>query len=389
MLHGYLSRVYTDLLSLPMSAEEWGELAFSCRHPRAWRYCTYCPRQQHLGRHRDAPRVTEQHRPWTIYGFQQRLRCKRTGPPGQSLRQPRKKCQACTQLYEILITCEGESKISPFNFSLFSLNQNKLAWQLRANWVLTKTGMKMTRWSVPLFLLMGGEKKNPSSENWIEDESSVALLKKKSILVMQVGRRNTAKTNARNPKVFNERQQHPLPLLQWSLLPDCLKSNYSRLFNSSARPQWDKHPLFRLASPLPLEGSGGLFMMSSHGQGHVINYSTETSWGLWGPPAYAGGEAVGVRYCILNSSLKEMFLSLKADNNVQKSSIFTIFCANQTAPMCENCRSSFTSCSWSWNGRKRDDSIPARCHSRLRPSTSALCFHLTSAGIQHPETRWG
>lgn len=73
------------------------------------------------------------------------------------------------------------------------------------------------------FLLMGGKKKekrkkkNPSSENWIEDESSVALQKKKkkkSNLVMQVGRRNTAKTNARNPKVFNERQQHPLPLLQ-------------------------------------------------------------------------------------------------------------------------------------------------------------------------------
>lgn len=125
-------------------------------------------------------------------------------------------------------------------------------------------------------------------------------------------------------------------------------------------------------------------MMSSHGQGHVINYSTETSWGLWGPPACAGGEAVGVRYCILNSSLKEMFLSLIADNNVQKTAFLPLSVLNKQPPCVKTAAPVFT---WSWNGRKRDDSIPARCHSRLCPSASALCFHLTSAGIQHPETR--
>lgn len=59
------------------------------------------------------------------------------------------------------------------------------------------------------------------------------------------------------------------------LLPACLKSNYSRLFNSSARSLWDKYTLFRLASPLPLDGSEGLFKIYPHGLGHVINYSTE------------------------------------------------------------------------------------------------------------------
>lgn len=100
-----------------------------------------------------------------IYWLQQRLRCKRTGGHGWSFRQPWKKCQVCIQLYKILITCEGESKISPSNFSLFSLNQNKLAWQPKANWIIIKAGMKMKHRSVPLFYI-NVKKKEPNKLDW-------------------------------------------------------------------------------------------------------------------------------------------------------------------------------------------------------------------------------
>lgn len=118
---------------------------------------------------------------------------------------------------------------------------------------------------------------------------------------------------------FMKDSNTPLLLLQWSLLPACLKSNYSRLFNSSARSPWDKQTLFRLASPLPLDGSAGLFVLYSHGLGHVINYSTEQrllmetsqAFGGWGGWAcvYTGGTTLVVRYSLSKSSLKEMCLS--------------------------------------------------------------------------------
>lgn len=122
-------------------------------------------------------------------------------------------------------------------------------------------------------------------------------------------------------------------------------------------------------------------MMSSHGQGHVINYSTETSWGLWGPPACAGGEAVGVRYCILNSSLKEMFLSLIADNNVQKTAFLPLSVLNKQPPcvktaapvsrgvgMAESVMTLFLL-----------DAIPGSVHPRLR---SAFISHLQASSTQ-------
>lgn len=133
-------------------------------------------------------------------------------------------------------------------------------------------------------------------------------------------------------------------------------------------------------------------MMSSHGQGHVINYSTETSWGQWGPPAYAGGEAVGVRYCILNSSLKKMFLSLKADNNVQKTAFLPFAVLNKhppyvkTADPVSRCaREAGMAMAESVMTLFLLDAIPGSVHPRLR---SAFISHLQASSTQrHAEAK--
>lgn len=184
MLHGYLSRVYTDLLSLSVSAEMAREITFSCSpslgitllylllEPTAFRRMRQCSSLW--------PSRTN---PWARSDFSTDCDIGR-GANTQALPDDHpdsleQKCQARILLYEILITC----KDFPFNFSLFVFNQAILAWQPKANWVLIKTGMKMKCQSVPLFYInvekKKKRKKNPFLINWIEDESSVTLKLKK------------------------------------------------------------------------------------------------------------------------------------------------------------------------------------------------------------------
>lgn len=122
MLHGYLSRVYTDLLSV--SAEMVREITFSWRSssgitllyllfkPAAfkWDPAALRPASQQN-------ETSEVAQIFLLIATETEVQVHRLDHP-DSLE---KKCQARILLYEILITCKGEPKFFPFQFFIIQL----------------------------------------------------------------------------------------------------------------------------------------------------------------------------------------------------------------------------------------------------------------------------
>lgn len=117
MLHGYLSRVYADLLSLSVSGEMSREITFWCSPSSGITllYLLFEPTAFKRTRRGSGPWLSRTN-PWGRSDYSadyDRDRGANTqAAPGWSSRQLWQKRRARTLLYEILITCEGESKIS-------------------------------------------------------------------------------------------------------------------------------------------------------------------------------------------------------------------------------------------------------------------------------------